>query len=249
MFVRDNREQLSVLDLRKRSETAIGRSEWGGAAFANQENDEVSTYDDQERLRTWSLLPDTDGPVPTWFADLLQWRGGMRIDDFGRFVSADPEEQIFARDRLRRSLASFPAADPSPFVRYGRWLIVDPSERPLAFHSTTKPRKFADELLGQMASETETRNAFEAAPTHPLIHLALARFETHPGRAEFLRRYSLDRFPTAPSADLLRRAAELLEMQPGQEAVALGLAERALAADPQDAAAQVLRDRLRGDER
>jgi hypothetical protein len=44
-------------------------------------------------------------------------------------------------------------------------------------------------------------------PLHPLVHLALAGFEKEPIRADFLRRYSLDRLPNDPK--LRQRAAEV----------------------------------------
>ncbi len=60
-------------------------------------------------------------------------------------------------------------------------------------------------------------HAYDLDPWHPLVHLALAGFETDSAHADFLRRYSLDRLPKDP--DLRRRAAELLRKQ-GKEDLA-----------------------------
>lgn len=49
------------------------------------------------------------------------------------------------------------------------------------------------------------------------MHLALAGFEEEPIRADFLRRYSLDRLPNDPT--LRQRAAEFLRKQ-GKEDLA-----------------------------
>ena len=60
-------------------------------------------------------------------------------------------------------------------------------------------------------SEHEGWRAYDLEPWHPLVHLALAGFEEDPIRADFLRRYSIDRLPNDPK--LRRRAAEFLRKQ------------------------------------
>ena len=203
------------------------------------------TTDAADRLaRQWVLLPREAGPTPAWFRDFLRWRGGLRLNEDGSFREIGAEEEMAAKAIVEKAVAASPADD-SFYFRLARWFLADPATRPLQPGGTLTARENADVLVRPEAIDLEIEHAYDIDPTHPLIHLALARFETNLARAEFLRRYSLNRFPAAPPADLLRRAAELLAVQLGQETAALDLAERALVTDPQDAAAQALRDRLR----
>ena len=66
-------------------------------------------------------------------------------------------------------------------------------------------------------NENEAEHAYDLDPWHPLVHLALARFEKDPASADFLRRFSLDRLPNDPK--LRKRAAEFLRQQ-GKEDLA-----------------------------
>ena len=78
-------------------------------------------------------------------------------------------------------------------------------------------------------------------PSHPLIQLALARYEDDPNRAAFLRAYTLKRLPETP--DLLRRAAEFLALE-NQRPLAMECVNRALMLRPNDSAALDLRKKL-----
>jgi hypothetical protein len=75
----------------------------------------------------------------------------------------------------------------------------------------------ADLIIRPDMNEYETEHAYDLDPWHPLVHLALAGFEEDPIRADFLRRYSLDRLPNDPK--LRKRAAEFLRKQ-GKEDLA-----------------------------
>ena len=66
-------------------------------------------------------------------------------------------------------------------------------------------------------NSAEAWHAYDLDPWHPLVHLVLAGFEEDPIRADFLRRYSLDRLPNDPK--LCQRAAEFLRNQ-GKEDLA-----------------------------
>ena len=72
-------------------------------------------------------------------------------------------------------------------------------------------------------NSAEAWHAYDLDPWHPLVHLVLAGFEEDPIRADFLRRYSLDRLPNDPK--LCQRAAEFLRNQ-GKEDLARGVEVR-----------------------
>jgi hypothetical protein len=75
-------------------------------------------------------------------------------------------------------------------------------------------------------------------PNHPLLHIALAGFETDPKRADFLRSFGLARLPK--NSVICRRAGEMLLAQHRPE-LALTAIDKALLADPTDPPAQRLR--------
>jgi hypothetical protein len=66
-------------------------------------------------------------------------------------------------------------------------------------------------------NEYEAEHAYDLDPGHPLVQLALAGFEKDPIRADFLRRYSVDRLPS--DTKLRQRAADFLRKQ-GKEDLA-----------------------------
>jgi len=80
-----------------------------------------------------------------------------------------------------------------------------------------------------------------ALPDHPLLHIALAGFETDPKRADFLRSFGLARLPK--KSDICTRAGEMLLAQQRPE-LALAAVDNALLADPKDLSAQRLRVKL-----
>jgi tetratricopeptide (TPR) repeat protein len=82
------------------------------------------------------------------------------------------------------------------------------------------------------------RNALVFLPDHPLLHIALAGFESDSKRADFLRSFGLARLPNNSVA--WERAGEILLAQHRPE-LALAAVNNALLADPEDLAAQRLR--------
>src|SRR5260370_18378581 len=87
-------------------------------------------------------------------------------------------------------------------------------------------------------TEEWIRNALIFLPNHPLLHIALAVFETDSKRADFLRSFGLARLPK--SSAVCRRAGEMLLAQQ-QSGLALAAVDKALFADPADQPAQRLR--------
>jgi hypothetical protein len=88
---------------------------------------------------------------------------------------------------------------------------LPPQERPVDPYDRTTQEQAADLIIRPDMNEYEAEHAYDLDPWHPLVHLALARFEKDPIRADFLRRYSLDRLPNDPK--LRQRAAEFLRKQ------------------------------------
>ena len=75
-------------------------------------------------------------------------------------------------------------------------------------------------------------------PDHPLLHIALAGFETDTRCADFLRSFGLARL--SKDSVFRRRAAEMLLAQHRPE-LALSAIEKALVANPTDLRVQRLR--------
>ena len=82
------------------------------------------------------------------------------------------------------------------------------------------------------------RNALVFLPNHPLLHIALAGFETDSKRADFLRSFGFARLPK--KSVVCTRAGEMLLAQQRPE-LALAAVDKALLADPKDLTAQRLR--------
>src|SRR5215469_4861069 len=78
-------------------------------------------------------------------------------------------------------------------------------------------------------------------PNHPLLHIALAGFETDPKRADFLCSFGLARLPK--NSVFCRRAGEMLLAQHRPQ-LALAAIDKALLADPTDLPAQRLRPKV-----
>jgi hypothetical protein len=93
-------------------------------------------------------------------------------------------------------------------------------------------------LTNPNITEEWVRNALILLPNHPLLHIALAGFETDPIRADFLRSFGLASLPK--EGIICTRAGEMLLAQ-GHPELALTAVDKALLADPTDPPAQRLR--------
>ena len=93
-------------------------------------------------------------------------------------------------------------------------------------------------LTNPNVNEEWVRNALVFLPDHPLLHIALAGFETDSKRADFLRSFGLARLPK--KGVVCTRAAEMLLAQQRPK-LALAAVNNALLADPKDLTAQNLR--------
>ena len=96
-------------------------------------------------------------------------------------------------------------------------ILLTAEERPVDPYGAITQAQAADLIIRPDMNLAEAQQAYGLDPWHPLVHLALAGFEEDPIRADFLRRYSLDRLPNDPR--LCQRAAEFLRKQ-GKEDLA-----------------------------
>ena len=93
-------------------------------------------------------------------------------------------------------------------------------------------------LTNPNLNEEWVRSALDFLPDHPLLHIALAGFETDSRRADFQRAFGLARLPK--DSIFCAWAGEILLAQHRPE-LALAAVDKALAADPKDLPAQRLR--------
>jgi hypothetical protein len=96
-------------------------------------------------------------------------------------------------------------------------------------------------LTNPNLTEEWLQNALVFLPGHPLLHIALAGFETDSKRSNFLRSFGLVRLPK--NSLICKRAAEMLLVQ-NTPKMALAAVDMALLADPKDLTAQRLRLRI-----
>ena len=165
----------------------------------------VLTASGDMTARLWPvLLPAV--PPPKWCSDFLIWLGGERIAPDGQIetLSGDELLQLEATLRLHTS-------EDTDYARLLRWRLSPPQERPVEPYSATTQEQAADLIIRPDMNAYEAEHAYDLDPWHPLVHLALAGFEKDAIRADFLRRYSIDRLPNDKL--LCQRATEFLRKQ------------------------------------
>src|SRR4029453_6513000 len=150
---------------------------------------------------------------------------GLQFSDDGSLVVVDEER----RTKLKKDLVQ----DLPSNARFLRWFFSNSSDRTIFPASDTKVIEWVDNALLTNPNVTEewVRNALVFFPDHPLLHIALAGFETDPKRADFLRSFGLARLPN--DSTLCTRAGEMLLAQHRPE-LALAAVDKALLADPTD---------------
>ena len=160
---------------------------------------------------------------------------GLKFSDDGSLVAVDDER----RSQLTRQLKAL-AQDSRPNARFLRWIFSTGSGRTIFPASDVKVVEWVDNALLTNPNVTEQwlRNALVFLPDHPLLHIALAGFETDPKRADFLRSFGLARLPK--DSVFCTRAGEMLLAQHRPE-LALAAIDKGLVAVPTDLPAQRLR--------
>ena len=163
---------------------------------------------------------------------------GLQFSDDGSLVVVDEER----RSKLREQLKDL-AQDLHSNARFVRWFFSSGSDRTIFPASDTKVIEWVENALLTNPNVTEQwmRNALILLPNHPLLHIALAGFETDSKRADFLRSFGLARLPK--NSAVCTRAGEMLLAQSRPE-LALTAVDKALLADPTALPAQRLRLRV-----
>lgn len=190
------------------------------------------TVDDAENiLRVWQVdeprlldepLPPVEketvlpaGAPPETFIEALC---GYRFSDDGVLHEIADTEMAEFRVRLRA-----PAENASEWQPLITWWLAAPQDRPLFPGDKLTRRERADQELAKGTRE-EISNAYALDPTHPLVHIAMAK-DAHGKRAAFLRAYGIARLPADPA--IRARAAEMLTEQGQPE-----LAQKVMGAKP-----------------
>jgi WD40 repeat protein len=160
---------------------------------------------------------------------------GLEFSAEGSLVAVNEEQ----RSKLTKQLKDL-AQGLSPGARFVRWFFSTGSDRTIFPASNVKTAEWVENALLTNSNVTEEwiRDALIFLPNHPLLHIALAGFETDSKRADFLRSFGLARLPK--SSAVYRRAGEMLLAQ-HQPRLALAAVDDALLADPTDQNAQRLR--------
>ena len=160
---------------------------------------------------------------------------GLEFSDEGSLVAVNEEH----RSKLTKQLKDL-AQGAGPSARFIRWFFSTANDRTIFPASDVKIAEWVDNALLASSNVTEEwiRNALIFLPNHPLLHIALAGFETDSRRADFLRSFGLARLPK--NNVVCRRAGEMLLAQQ-QPRLALAAVDSALLADPTDQTAQRLR--------
>jgi WD40 repeat protein/serine/threonine protein kinase len=187
---------------------------------------------DEARTRFSGSIPDSTAPE---VESLSMITSGLKFSDDGSLVAVDDE----SRSELTRQLKAL-GQEPRPNARFLRWIFSTGTARTIFPASDVKVIEWVDNALVTNLNVTEQwlRNALVLLPDHPLLHIALAGFETDTRCADFLRSFGLARL--SKDSVFRRRAAEMLLAQHRPE-LALAVIDRALAADPTDLPAQRLR--------
>ena len=175
------------------------------------------------------------GSVQSEIEPLSVIASGLKFSDDGSLVAVDMEH----RSELTRQLkTSATAARPDP--RFSGWFLSTGRGRTIFPASDVTIVEWVDEALLTNPDVTEQwlRNALLFFPDHPLLHIALAGFETDSRRADFLRSFGLARLPG--DSVFCTRAGEMLLTQ-HQPELALAAIDKALAANPADQSAKRLR--------
>jgi WD40 repeat protein len=163
---------------------------------------------------------------------------GLQFSDDGLLVVVNEERRSELTKQLKELVQDFP-----PYARFKRWFVSTGGDRTIFPTSDVKLAEWVDNALltNPNLSEEWLQNALVSLPGHPLLHIALAGFETDSKRANFLRAFGLARL--SKNSGVCTRAAEMLLVQHTPE-MALTAVDRALQSDPTDLAAQRLRLRV-----
>jgi hypothetical protein len=160
---------------------------------------------------------------------------GLEFSDDGSLIAVNEEYRSKLAKQLKDS-----AQDVGLGARFIRWFFSTGSDRTIFPAGDVKVAEWVDNALLTNLNVTEQylRDALILLPDHPLLHIALAGFETDSKRADFLRSFGLVRLPR--NSTICTRAGEMLLVQ-GRPELARTAVDKALLADPTAVSAQGLR--------
>ncbi|MGA8659381.1 MAG: protein kinase [Chthoniobacterales bacterium] len=163
---------------------------------------------------------------------------GLQFSNDGSLVIINDER----RSQLTKQFRDL-TQDSRPDARFIRWFFSTGGDRAIFPASDVKVADWVDNTLLTNPNLTNQwlQNALVLLPDHPLLHIALAAFETDARRADFLRSFGLARLPR--NSAVCTRAGEMLLAQHSPE-MALVAVDKALLTDPTAVAAQRLRVRV-----
>ena len=166
-----------------------------------------------EKSKTGASVSIANSPIQQ-VESLSAIASGLEFSDEGSLVAVSEEQ----RSKLTKQLKDL-AQGLGPGARFIGWFFNMGSDRKIFPASDVRIADWVDNALLTNSNVTEgwIRNALIFLPNHPLLHIALAGFETD-----------------------ARRAADMLLAQ-HQPRIAKAAVDNALLADPTDQAAQRLR--------
>jgi hypothetical protein len=176
------------------------------AAHFSPSGNQIVTVPTSGSPRLWDLLGTTQ-PPPAWFGHFLKALGGRALNANGERAPLPPTEWQAYLDEVAEALKS----DTSRYGEIARYYLTIGPAKPTHPGSPKTYGEVADALISTTASKDELEKAYSLDPVHPLVHLALARYESDSTRAAFLRDYDLKRLPDDPA--LWVRAAQSLHEQ------------------------------------
>jgi WD40 repeat protein/tetratricopeptide (TPR) repeat protein len=174
----------------------------------------------------------SDGPPVEMLSEIAV---GLRFSADGLLVTVDEQR----RQQLKQAVRSLLDARPVS-ARFTRWFLSAGGERTLFPASNTKAVEWVHNTLltNSDLSEGWLRSTLITLPDDPLLHVALAKFENNPQRANFLRTFGLARLPNDSS--ICVRVAQML-MEQHEPKLALTAVEKGLLTDATNESAQHLR--------
>jgi WD40 repeat protein len=162
---------------------------------------------------------------------------GVKFSDDGLLEAVDEEHRAQLAKELKDSAMG---SRPKSFIR---WFFSAAGDRTIFPASDRKVAEWVENALLTNPNVTEQwlRNALIYLPDHPLLHIALAGWQSDSKRAEFLRSFGLARLPR--NSVVCARAGEMLLAQHAPEMARTAL-ENALRLDPGDSDAQRLLSKI-----
>jgi WD40 repeat protein/tetratricopeptide (TPR) repeat protein len=181
-------------------------------------------------------LPSEGLPVE----NLSETAIGLRFSEDGSLVTVDEQRRQQLTQEVRTLMEARPAS-----AEFIEWFLGAGGDRPLFPGSNIKAVDWIHNglLTNADLSEEWLRSALVALPGDPMLHVALAKFENDPQRADFLRAFGLARLPKE-SAVCVCIAQMLLDQ--GRPKLALTAVEKGLLTDPTNESAQHLRLEILG---